>query len=72
MSARTRQGKCTTCRVAYRWPQTATQPRVLEAYCPRCGDKLQRTTYTLVWRWVYELPVRYPIALELRTSRGPS
>lgn len=44
-----RQGKCSSCHVAYRWPARA---RKLEgAFCPRCGHKLRQTTYRLSWPW---------------------
>lgn len=49
MTGRTRQGKCTKCRVRWVWPDKRTEPRVREAHCPECGTKLKATTHLLNW-----------------------
>ncbi len=45
-----RQGKCTRCRVAFKWP--ARRMKLRNAYCPDCRKKLQQTTHQLKWQWV--------------------
>ena len=55
-----RQGKCTRCRVAYRWlyRQGCIGARIMslsDAYCPKCGDKLVPTTHLLRWKWIENL-----------------
>lgn len=42
------QGKCSKCQIAYRF----SSPRDLkDAYCPKCGTKLSRTTYLYKGEW---------------------
>ncbi len=42
------QGKCPKCQIAYRF----SSPRDLkDAYCPKCGTKLSRTTYLYKGEW---------------------
>lgn len=42
------QGKCLTCRKAFRWTRRV---RLKDAYCFYCGDKLRSTTHLLRWPW---------------------
>lgn len=47
------QGRCRDCKEAYRWPS----PLLLrEAYCPRCGRPLDRTSYQFGGKWREEIP----------------
>lgn len=36
------QGKCKSCKRAYRWQ---APPKLRDAYCPMCGVKLSATTH---------------------------
>lgn len=48
--ARTTAGKCHGCRVAFEWRGL---PLHRDAYCPRCGEKLVRTSSHLrKYPWV--------------------
>lgn len=47
-----RQGKCTQCFVRFVWP-TKKGRELKKAFCPCCGDKLERTTQ------LSKYPVRY-------------
>jgi len=48
--AETRQGKCTACRVAYRWRAHKRAP-LKRAYCGVCGESLKATSHLLKWPW---------------------
>lgn len=47
------QGRCRYCKEAYRWP---APPLLREAYCPRCGRPLDRTSYQFSGKWREEMP----------------
>lgn len=51
----TRQGRCWSCKIAFRWTYRARKrylPRsVALAYCPRCAKKLAKTTHLYSGRW---------------------
>jgi len=63
-----RQGKCTNCIIAYRWP--SNYMRLRDAYCPLCGEKLASTNHLLRWEWVNQNPVGYKVAFHLRQKGG--
>ena len=46
------QGKCAACRRRCVW---RGRPLLREAYCPRCGGKLERTTSKLRWALVQDV-----------------
>lgn len=50
-----RQGKCESCKKAFRWPIDFM--RLKDAYCPLCGNKLQATTHLLRWPWIFRNPI---------------
>ena len=50
-----RQGKCSSCRVRYKWP--VGWLRLRDAYCPGCQDRLKQTTHLLDWPVVYKWPL---------------
>ena len=64
-----RQGKCSKCKVAYRWP--AKNGRLKDAHCPTCGEKLQPTSYLLEWDWKEILrPPQSAEAAVIKRKRG--
>ena len=63
----TRQGKCTRCRLAFRWP--AKWLPLWKAHCPKCGERLQATSHLLTWPWNNEVPLDCSGAIALR---GPA
>lgn len=58
-----RQGKCLTCKVAFRWP--AKLMRLRDAYCPRCASKLISTNHLLRWPWIDQNPINVREACKL-------
>lgn len=50
-----RQGKCSKCWIRFKWP--AEKGRELKkAFCPECGNKLERTTHLSSYQVRYERP----------------
>lgn len=57
------QGKCPTCKIAFRFHPRREVSRLKDAYCPRCGTKLQATTHLIKWPWIEnEWPVSFKAA----------
>ena len=55
------QGRCRSCNVVIQWvPKCCVVKLVRDAYCPRCGTKLDRTTHLADVEFVYEAPVAKP------------
>jgi hypothetical protein len=56
------QGRCRSCDISIRWvPSCCSVKLVRDAYCPRCGTKLDRTTYDAkVSDVIYAAPVAKP------------
>lgn len=63
------QGKCTTCRLRLTWP--AGKPKLRDAYCSKCGTKLERTSSQLDWPGVVCQPVtaNHPTARAWRNAQ---
>lgn len=47
------QGKCTRCKIGFRWDG---KPRLYKAFCPYCQKRLARTTYLFKGRWENKVP----------------
>lgn len=59
-----RQGKCPTCKIAYRWPgrhSSAGRVRLKQSYCMKCGTRLRATTHLLQWPWVAAKRVSFDV-----------
>lgn len=50
-----RQGKCLRCFIRFIWPKKEGH-ELKKAFCPECGNKLERTTYLSNYKVRYEDP----------------
>ena len=50
------QGKCVSCKVAYRW---SGRPLLKQAFCLKCSQPLVRTSYLLEWEWIDRKPATF-------------
>lgn len=57
-----RQGKCSGCKIIFRWPSKNGLLR--RAICPDCGRPLSRTSHLKQWprKWVERVPHKSRLA----------
>jgi hypothetical protein len=48
------KGKCGRCRIVFHWPSATG--RLLDAWCPLCGEKLVATTHLSKFMFVERQP----------------